>query len=151
MPLIRTYGDIFASRAQTLTCPVNCVGVMGKGLAKATKERYPEVYRQYRDLYEQGLLSLEWLRVVYTDDGRQVLLFPTKRHWSRPSRVEWIEQGLQQLRARYQDLRIESLALPMLGCGAGGLSYPHDVQPLIWRYLADLPIPIEVYEPPDCW
>ncbi|MCC7352946.1 MAG: macro domain-containing protein, partial [Anaerolineae bacterium] len=143
--LLFVRGDLFASRAKTLVNTVNCVGVMGKGVALAFKERYPNMYEEYRRQCEQGEIRPGVLR-LYKDTHPWVLNFPTKRHWRARSRLEDIEAGLRALAGSYRSWEITSLAMPALGCGHGGLDWS-DVRPLIERYLGDLDIAIEVYEP----
>ena len=119
-------GDIFQSQARTLVCPVNTVGVMGKGLALRFRQLYPEMYQEYRARYQDG--------------------FPTKRHWRNSSRYEWISQGLSAFVGTYESMGITSVAFPALGCGLGGLDFDFACRIMDW-YLADLPIDVQVYEP----
>ena len=136
------HSSIFESPARTHTNPVNCVGVMGAGLARQFKSRYPEMYRNYRLMCETGLIRAGNLWIWHPDEGQSILCFPTKRHWRNPSRIEDIEAGLRQLARFHAGLGIESLALPALGCGLGGL-HLSQVLPLMERYLD--PLPIDVY------
>jgi O-acetyl-ADP-ribose deacetylase (regulator of RNase III) len=138
-------GDLFASKAQTLVNTVNCAGVMGKGVALAFKKRYPNMYEEYRRQCEQGEIRPGVLK-LFKDTHPWVLNFPTKRHWRARSRLDDIEAGLKVLRENYKDWGVTSLAMPALGCGHGGLDWS-DVRPLIERYLGDVDIEIEVYEP----
>lgn len=138
-------GNLLHSTMQTLVNPVNTAGAMGKGLALQFRKQYPAMYAEYEALCKQGKLKIGNLH-LYRADDHWILNFPTKRHYRMPSRIEDIETGLSVLRAQYELWGIESLALPALGCGYGGLSWG-DVKPLIQRYLDDLPIPIEVYQP----
>jgi O-acetyl-ADP-ribose deacetylase (regulator of RNase III) len=139
-------GDLFESKAETLVNTVNCVGIMGKGVALAFKQRYPEMYEKYRlqcdrDEIQLGILTL------YTDTKPWIINFPTKHHWRSHSRLKSIEAGLEYLVQHYREWGITSLAMPALGCGHGGLDW-RDVRPLIERYLGQLDdVEIEVYEP----
>mgnify|MGYP004458914883 FL=1 len=138
------HGDIFKSQAQVITNPVNCVGVMGKGLALAFKNAYPRSFDEYRKLCTAGVLR-PGVPCLSSADTRLILLFPTKDHWRNPSKTEYIEDGLKFLAEHYQKLGIESLALPKLGAGLGGLPWAI-VRSLIVKHLGSLPINIEVYE-----
>jgi O-acetyl-ADP-ribose deacetylase (regulator of RNase III) len=115
-------GDLFGSPAQTLVNPVNCVGVMGKGLALAFKARYPGMFADYRSLCTEGGLQLGAPR-LWPGRPRQVVLFPTKDHWRERSPLSAVEQGLDVLVASLAEWDISSLAVPALGCGEGGLAW----------------------------
>ncbi len=80
--------NLFDSPAQTLVNTVNTVGVMGKGIALAFKQRYPEMYRQYRELCQAGELEVGKL-FVYQAGDKIIVNFPTKKHWRSPSRIEY--------------------------------------------------------------
>jgi O-acetyl-ADP-ribose deacetylase (regulator of RNase III) len=138
-------GNLLHSTMQTLVNPVNTVGAMGKGVALQFRKKYPAMYAEYETLCKQGALRIGNLH-LYRADDHWILNFPTKRHYRMPSRLEDIETGLTVLCAQYATWGIDSLALPALGCGYGGLSWS-DVKPLIQYHLDDLPIPIEVYQP----
>ena len=143
--IVRT-GDIFSSTAETLVNPVNCVGVMGKGLALAFQKRYPAMFLEYRYLFSTRQLR-PGRPYLYRDlTGVSILNFPTKDHWRNPSELPTIVSGLQWFQEHYQALHIQSIAFPALGCGNGGLAWD-TVGPVLYRYLHDLPIPVEVYAP----
>jgi O-acetyl-ADP-ribose deacetylase (regulator of RNase III) len=138
-------GNIFHSEMKTLVNPVNCVGIMGAGLALQFKKTYPKMYKGYKMVCQQGKLQPGHL--LYSsvkEHGKTVLSFATKGHFKNPSELEYIERGLIQFRTNYKDLGIDSVAFPMLGCGLGGLKWS-DVKPLMEEYLGDLDIPIEIY------
>lgn len=142
--MIVVKGNIFSSQMQTLTNPVNCIGVAGAGLAKSFATRYPEFVPVYQAHCRTGALRVGRPTTCYTNDERMLLLFPTKDHWKQPSKMAYVEKGLHYLKEHWRDLGIESLAVPLLGAGLGGL--PRDqVQGLITRELKGLPIPVEVY------
>ncbi len=131
-------------RVQTLVNPVNCRGVMGRGLALQFKERYPAMFAEYRRRCLAGALTVGRLYVWRpAKDATWVLNFPTKNHWREPSSLEIIEAGLKRLLEVYQPTGITSLAFPLLGCGEGGLAW-EDVEPLMVRYLTQLQ-EVEVY------
>ena len=140
-------GDILDSRCQTLVCPVNVVGVMGKGLALDTANRYKGLLYQYRKACSAGDLTIDKLWVYRVSEKRQILCFPTKEHWRYPSKVEWIEHNLKTLAQDYEALGIISLAMPKIGSGLGKLNWETEIRPLVYQYLKDLPIPVVVYGP----
>ena len=145
-------GDVFACNSQTITCPVNSVGAMGKGLAYEFKIRVPGLEAFYRREYPYGnrynLTQAEVdyykLRTFVVPDGRQVLLFPTKRHWKEKSNVQQIDANLATLARDYRLLNIQSLGLSALGCGEGSLYYQRDVRPLIHKHFGDHSLPVEI-------
>lgn len=140
-----TQGNIFDSKAQTLVNSVNCVGVMGKGLAKEFRERFPDMFREYDKACRRKEVR-SGKPFIYRDLQRTILCFPTKDNWKGPSKYEFIEAGLRAIRDQYEKWAIASMAIPPLGCGLGGLDWPK-VKALIEKHLAELPIEIEVYEP----
>jgi len=142
--LIYRRTSLLESSAQTLVNTVNCVGVMGKGIAKEFKEREPQMFAAYKKICDQNLLSPGKLWLWRGSDF-WILNFPTKIHWRNPSKIEWIEAGLKKFVAGYQQLGIREISFPRLGCGNGGLDW-NEVRPLMERYLAKLPIPIFVHD-----
>jgi O-acetyl-ADP-ribose deacetylase (regulator of RNase III)/uncharacterized protein YwgA len=139
-------GDLFASRAETLVNTVNCVGVMGKGVAEQFRKRFPAMFEDYKSRTDAKTVRLGQPYVYQDPSGTQIVNFPTKNHWRSPSRLSDIERGLDFLNAHIAEWRIARLALPPLGCGNGGLEWS-EVGPLIWRKLHEQPIDIEVYAP----
>ena len=139
-------GNIFESKALTLVNTVNCVGVMGKGIAKEFKERYPDMFKEYAELCEQG--NLQPGKPYYYQDllGNSIINFPTKKHWRSPSKLSYIVQGLKWFVDNYKELNISSVAFPPLGCGNGGLNWEL-VGPIMYHWLKDLPIEVEIYAP----
>ena len=131
--------NIFESRADVLVNTVNTVGVMGKGLAKEFKRIYPDMFKTYQKFCENGTLTVGKLQ-VYKTSNKWILNFPTKANWRSPSKLEYVEQGLQKFVEHYERLGIKSIAFPMLGCGNGGLSWEDEVKPLMEKYLKPLPI-----------
>ena len=136
-------GDIFKSPAQVLVNTVNTVGVMGKGIALEFKKRYPDMFQAYRDICDRRKLKTGSLMLYYEPD-HWVLLFPTKENWRNPSRMEYIEAGLAKFCRTYAEKGITSVAFPKLGCGNGELNWS-EVQPVMEKYLKDLPIDIYIY------
>src|SRR5229473_1319945 len=96
-------GDLFASRAQTLVNTVNCVGVMGKGIAREFKQRFPKMYGDYVQRCARGEVRLGQPYLFVDMVGPWVLNFPTKGHWRAASRETDIEAGLRYLEARYRE------------------------------------------------
>ncbi|WP_052303144.1 macro domain-containing protein [Carnobacterium sp. 17-4] len=136
--------DIFQSQAQVLVNTVNTVGVMGKGIAKRFKDVYPDMYYQYREFCENGLLQTGklWL---YKSQNKWILNFPTKQHWRQPSKINYIEDGLKKFVETYDEKGITSISFPQLGCGNGGLNWEKEVKPLMEKYLKPLPIDIFIH------
>jgi len=136
--------NLLDSNAQTLVNTVNCVGVMGKGIALNFKQRYPDMFRAYKRVCDAHLLDVGKL-LLWQGPDHWVLNFPTKKHWRYPSRVEWIEAGLEKFVAEYSRRGITDVSFPRLGCGNGGLKW-EVVKPVMERYLANLPINVFVHD-----
>lgn len=146
-----TSGNILDSQAQVLVNPVNTVGVMGKGLALQFKLKHKDNYDQYRQDCLEGRVQTGKMHFTklaaneaYLD--RYIVNFPTKQHWSNPSQLVWITEGLQDLRRFILEKNIKTLALPALGVGNGGLNWL-GVMYKIEEALFDLPAEITVYHP----
>ena len=140
-------GDLFASGMQTLVNPVNCIGVMGKGLAPLFKKRYPRMFQDYQNRCKQSLVKLgePYVWKEASPSPIWVLNFPTKGSWRNKSNLHDIRNGLQHLAQHAREWGITSLAIPALGCGLGSLSW-ETVLPEITTYLAPLQIPIQIYK-----
>ena len=138
-------GNIFNSKAQTIVNTVNCVGVMGKGIALVFKLRYPNMFEQYQKLCAQRLIEVGKLWIYKGDNSDPwVLNFPTKTHWKLPSEYEYLEKGLQKFVDTYQEKGITSIAFPLLGAFNGGLEKER-VMNIMQHYLSQCDIPIEIY------
>jgi O-acetyl-ADP-ribose deacetylase (regulator of RNase III) len=135
--------NLLDSNAQTLVNTVNCVGVMGKGIALDFKQRYPDMFRAYKRVCDAHQLDVGKL-LLWQGPDHWVLNFPTKKHWRHPSRVEWIEAGLEKFVAEYSRRGVTDISFPRLGCGNGGLKW-EVVKPVMERYLANLPINVFVH------
>jgi len=162
--LVLVRGDMFLSEMQTLTISVNCVGVMGKGLASRTKYQFPDVYVVYQDVCRKRQLKMgkpylykressldyeladEPASLSSMNAAKWFLLFPTKNHWREMSDIAGIEEGLQWIQSNYEKQGMRSLAVPALGCGLGQLEW-RDVGPLLCRYLSVLDIQAAIYLP----
>lgn len=129
-------GDILASDAEALVNTVNCEGVMGKGLALQFRRRYAQMNRDYVRVCREGNLRPGQLH-SYREGGRLIINFPTKDKWRNPSRMQYIEDGLQALKMLIEEENVRSIAIPPLGCGLGGLSWDA-VRPMILQKLADI-------------
>ena len=157
-------GDMFFSDMQTLTISVNLQGIMGKGLASRAKYQFPDVYVEYQDacrarkitarrpyLYKRETsldyeLSDPSLPLSTPNGVKWFLLFATKRNWRHDSRLDDIEGGLAWVKKNYKREKIESLAMPALGCGLGNLTWA-EVGPLMCKYLHGIDIPVAIYLP----
>lgn len=141
-------GDLLQSEMHCLVNPVNCVGIMGKGLALQFKQANPHMFETYRSLCERKLIApQQLLQYVPSDDGKHdICLFPTKVHWRDKSNISDIEETLKYLSADIFLGVASSLALPLVGCGLGGLDW-HDVVPIIYRLLDKVYLPVELYVP----
>ena len=139
-------GNLFDSDCQTLVNTVNCYGVMGKGIALVFKLRYPEMFVIYKNLCanKQFTIGQLWL-YKGQPNAPWVLNFPTKFHWKYPSKIEYLEKGLQKFVDTYKEKGIESIAFPLLGTHNGGLD-KQEVLALMCKYLKKCDIPIEIYE-----
>lgn len=136
-------GDLLSSPAQVQVNTVNVVGVMGKGIALQFKNKYPEMFSAYQRMCENHILDTGKL-YLWKSPEKWVLMFPTKKHWRNPSKIEYIESGLKKFVDNYEQLGIESIAFPRLGCGNGNLDWDI-VKPLMEKYLKPLPITVYIY------
>ena len=143
-------GNLLKDDAQVLVNPVNCVGTMGKGLAKAFKLAFPSNDDEYRNRCRRHLLRPGRL-FIHTLPGttppRYVVNFPTKDHWKDPSKIEYIDRGLIVLARTITDRKISSIALPALGTGLGGLKW-EPVHQLMLHHLSNLAdTEVRIYRP----
>jgi len=141
-------GDMFESKAQTLVNTVNCVGIMGKGIALEFKKRFPDMFGDYVKRCEAKQVRLGRPYLFKRLMPPWILNFPTKDHWRSVSRLQDIVEGLRYLQEHYKDWGITSLAVPPLGCSQGKLEW-RVVGPTLYRYLKALDIPVELYAPFD--
>jgi O-acetyl-ADP-ribose deacetylase (regulator of RNase III) len=146
VPLVSVSGSVVESDADILVNTVNVVGVMGKGVALAFKERFPEIMGPYRAACRSGALAPGG--VLFVDvRGRTVACVATKAHWRDPSRYEWVESCLRALAAGAAERGAASVALPPPGCGNGGLDWGR-VLPMVEEAFAPLPaVEVRVYAP----
>ena len=137
--------SILDSQAQVAVNTVNCVGVMGKGLAHKYKQRYPEMYSRYKTICDRKLLEPGklWL---WKGEDQWVLNFPTKIHWRNASRTDWIEAGLTKFTQTFEEKEVTHISFPKLGCGNGGLDWESTVKPIMEKHLSDLPIEVWIHD-----
>lgn len=145
-------GNLLEAKAEALVNTVNTIGVMGKGIALMFKEAFPPNFRAYESACERREVKIGHMFVTETsalEGPRWIINFPSKKHWRQPSKLEWIVQGLEDLRRVIIDNKIRSIALPPLGSGNGGLDWD-EVRPEIERALGDLvDVDVIVYEPTE--
>lgn len=145
-----TTGNLLEADVEALVNTVNTVGVMGKGIALMFKERFPHNMEDYVAACKASEVQVGRMFVTENHElvgPRWIINFPTKKHWRHPSKMEWIESGLKDLKAVIQRERILSIAIPPLGAGNGKLDWKL-VRPVIEQTLSDLEgVDILVYEP----
>jgi O-acetyl-ADP-ribose deacetylase (regulator of RNase III) len=142
-------GDILKTDAEALVNTVNCVGVMGRGVALQFKNAFPDNFKAYAAACSRGEVQPGRMSVFETGGltPRLIINFPTKRHWRGKSRIEDIESGLDALVEEIKQREIRSIAIPPLGAGLGGLEW-QQVRPLIADALAEVPeVDAVVFEP----
>jgi len=143
-------GDILEANAEAIVNTVNCVGIMGRGIALQFKKAFPANFRAYALACEEG--EVQPGRMFIHDTGaftnpRYIINFPTKRHWKGKSRIEDIDSGLIALAREVRERGIKSIAIPPLGAGLGGLDW-NDVRPRIEAALHDIPdLDVLIYQP----
>ena len=147
MQLIRFIsGNIFTTSCQTLVNTVNCVGVMGAGIALEYKYRYPEMFEKYVTLCREKKIEVGKLWIYNVPDkDRKILNFPTKNHWRYPTKLEYLEKGLEKFIDTYKEKNITSIAFPLLGAQNGGID-PQTSKSVMEKYLSRCDIKIEIYE-----
>ena len=143
-------GNLLEADAEAIVNTVNCVGAMGKGLALQFHQAYPANSKAYKAACESKELRPGRMLIVPLEtetNPHYIVNFPTKDHWKYKSKREYIEQGLQTLAVEIQRLGIQSIAIPPLGCGLGGLDWS-EIKPLIVQAFASLPdVRVLIYEP----
>ena len=134
-------GDIFAEDVEALVNTVNCVGVMGRGVALQFKRAFPENFKAYAERCRHNEMRPGRVFVFETGNlgsPRYIINFPTKRHWRGKSRPDDIGSGLKSLVGAIEDRGIRSVALPPLGSGLGGLDWTGEVRPMLVAALSGL-------------
>ena len=145
-----TQGNLLEARAEALVNTVNTVGVMGKGIALMFRDRFADNFQRYVAACRAGEVHTGRMFVTEPhelDGPRWIVNFPTKQHWRAPSKLEWIVEGLQDLRRFIVENGVKSIAIPPLGAGNGGLEWT-DVKPHIEEALGSLKgVDVLVFEP----
>jgi len=145
-----TTGDILNADVEALVNTVNCVGIMGRGIALQFKNAFPENFEAYEKACALEQVQPGRMFVYKTNaltNPHYIINFPTKRHWKGKSRMEDIESGLVALVAAIRERNIGSIAIPPLGSGLGGLDW-NDVKPRIIDAFNALPqVNVKIYEP----
>lgn len=144
-------GDLLAADTVALVNTVNCVGVMGKGIALQFKRRYPQMFKAYERACKRGEIAIGNMFVVETGElegPKYIINFPTKKHWRGSSRLAYVEAGLVDLIRVIRQLDITSVAVPPLGVGNGGLDWA-DVEPRLVSAFEGLPDVHTVIYPPS--
>jgi O-acetyl-ADP-ribose deacetylase (regulator of RNase III) len=143
-------GNLLESEAEAWVNAVNCVGVMGKGIALQFKRAFPENFRSYQQACRDGLVrpgKMFTFRNGPSKNPRYIINFPTKRHWREKSKMEYIQNGLEAMVEEICKLGIRSVAVPPLGCGNGGLDW-EEVRSLLERTFSRIPeVQVFVYCP----
>jgi O-acetyl-ADP-ribose deacetylase (regulator of RNase III) len=139
--------NIFDLDVEVMVNPVNTRGVMGKGLAFQFKNKYFDMFKQYRELYLDGELAIGKLFIYETNkktNPKYIVNFPTKEHWGDLSEIRYIEKGIPKLIEFIENSGIKSIAIPALGCGCGGLEWK-EVKPLLYNSFCNLSKNIDIY------
>lgn len=143
-------GNLLDANVEALVNTVNCVGVMGKGIALQFKQAYPENFKEYEKLCRINEVKPGKMFIHSTNSFigiKYIINFPTKRHWRAKSTMGDIQSGLVDLIAVVQKYEIKSIAIPPLGCGNGGLNWS-EVKPLIIEAFKQVPdVEVHLYEP----
>jgi len=146
--IIEKKGNIFTTRAQTIVNTVNCVGVMGAGIAYEFKLREPNMFLKYKDLCQKKQMSVGKLWIYEKKEGNEsytkVLNFPTKLDWKQPSKEVYLELGLEKFVASYREKNITSVAFPLLGADRGGIDKNRSIS-IMKKYLVKCDIDVEIW------
>lgn len=145
-----TTGNLLEADVEAVVNTVNTVGVMGKGIALMFKDTYPDNFQRYEQASRDGEVRVGTMFVSENPEmfgPKWIINFPTKEHWRTKTRIEWVEEGLVDLKRVIREKGIRSIAIPPLGCGNGGLRWSN-VRPIIAEALADLSdVAVVIYEP----
>lgn len=143
-------GDILESDAPVIVIPVNCKGVMGKGLALQAKNKWPEMFEIYKSFCEGACprfpsgLEPGGVVCIQNTPSQFIACLATKDDWKNPSKLEWVERGLKELIVMSVKVNRCHIAIPKLGCGLGGLDWC-DVKPIVYRVFENTPITVDLY------
>lgn len=148
--IIEVKGDILESEAPIIVIPVNCKGVMGKGLALQAKNKWPEMFEIYKSFCEGACprfpsgLEPGGVVCIQHKPNQFIACLATKDDWKNPSKLEWVEKGLKELIVMSVKVNRCHIAIPRLGCGLGGLDWC-DVKPIVYRVFENTPITVDLY------
>lgn len=135
-------GSLLVAPVEALVNAVNTEGVMGKGIALQFKQAFPQMFKDYQAACRIGSIQLGEVHVFdlggLAGGPRWIINFPTKGYWKSKSKLESIQQGLDDLVRKVDELNIKSIAIPPLGCGLGGLQW-EEVRPAIETAFSTLP------------
>jgi len=145
-----TTGNIWEAKTWAVVVPVNTVGVMGAGLALEAKQQCPRMFEEYKEWCVINQLYTGITRTFTDMRGKESIfrwfvLFPTKKHWKNPSKLEYISNGLESLKQDIEWFHIKSIAIPKLGCGLGGLDWKK-IKPIMVESLKDVDCEVLIYE-----
>lgn len=143
-------GNIFTTKCHTIVNTVNCVGVMGAGIAYEFKLRFPEMFEKYKSFCDNGLIDIGnlWIYKLTKNDNEMyeyILNFPTKKNWKYPSKVEYLEKGLEKFVDTYKEKGIISIAFPLLGASKGGIEEDVSIT-IMKKYLERVDIDVEIWK-----
>ena len=141
--IIEKRGNIFTTKAQTIVNTINCVGVMGAGIAYEFRLRHKEMFVRYVELCEKKQIDIGKLW-IYKNEDKKILNFPTKYDWRYPSKEEYLHKGLEKFVDTYKQRGIESIAFPLLGAQKGGLSEKKSME-IMHHYLSKCDIDVEIW------
>ena len=147
--IIKRRGNIFTTQCQTIVNTVNCVGVMGVGIAYEFRLRESDMFEKYKVLCEQEKMEIGKLW-IYSIEGEnlsyaKILNFPTKHNWKYPAKEEYLHKGLQKFLDTNKEKGIESAAFPLLGADRGGIDKDRSVE-IMESYLGKCDIDVEIWE-----
>ncbi len=141
--IIEKTGNIFTTQCQTIVNTINCVGVMGAGIAYEFRLREPEMFEKYQLLCAQKKIDIGVLW-IYRTSKQNILNFPTKYNWKFPSKKEYLHKGLQKFLDTYKQKNITSIAFPLLGADKGGIDAKESLS-IMTYYLSQCDIPVEIW------
>lgn len=145
--IIEKTGNIFTTKAQTIVNTINCVGVMGAGIAYEFKLRTPSMYNDYIKLCDKKQIDIGKLWIYNTLENKtykKILNFPTKYDWKYPSKIEYLHKGLQKFIDTYKSKGITSVAFPLLGADRGGIDKNISLNTMK-QYLSKCDIDVEIW------
>ena len=140
------HGNIFSTKCDCIVNTINCVGFMGRGIALEMSIRCPEMEKIYKEKCEANAIEIGSLWLYTPQDGSQKILnFPTKIDYKYPSKIEYLEKGLETFRNEYHTYGISSIAFPVLGAQNGKINFDAALD-LMNKYLSDLDdLDVEIY------